>query len=543
MMSKVTYPRPCPHCSKLLNNRFGYCRHKAYCSKSTPEVQCLYCDKSFTRLDNCRNHIKKFHSEAAKRKAGESAELLRLGIMNSDKVPRLDIEKQVGGAVKTRGKKRVADDGDSKPEVKLLKAEEKEEETPGNDDDKEYEGGRDALYVADFKKLSPAKRWKKNALVNKKFILTLDQQRGPKEDEDLHVGATHAIAVGIDKLVEDLKIPDEYWMTQQIGSREHRREGLTGKSWKLPVGDFTGRAAYTQALLQKLSNVLNSGEFITNDVGFSTSVLFSRPETKGSKRAGGGPDQTIWDQMAKESRCVCEIKNKDTLCCARATVVMREYPKRQAGEENTFENIRQDRGKNSQQLKQAKKLYEEAGVSEGPCGLEEIEQFQYYLGPQGYKIIVVEAARAGVIFKGDAFQEAEKIIALVKSQYQDKNGDLKGHYGGLYSIPAFMNRSYFCDRCCKGYNTGDSAHHNCQAQNCPACKQSTSIGEDPCSDFTFWSKPDRSCKICKREFYGETCFANHLIQYETVDKELKKMKEELEQNLDEELPNMNFPTL
>ena len=217
---------------------------------------------------------------------------------------------------------------------------------------------------------------------------------------------------------------------------------------------------------------------------------------------------------------------------------MREYSKRQAGEENTFENIRQDRGKNSQQLKQAKKLQEEAGVSEGPCSLEEIEQFQDYLGPQGYRIIVAEAARAGVIFKGDAFQEAEKIIALVKSQYQDKNGDLKGHYGGLYSIPAFMNRSCFCDHCCKGYNTEDSAHHNCQAQNCPACKQSTSIGEDPCSDFTFWSKPDRSCKTCRREFYGETCFANHLIQYETVDKDLKKIKEELEQTWIK-----NFPTL
>ena len=110
----------------------------------------------------------------------------------------------------TRGKKRVADDGDSKHEAKLPKAEEKEEETPGNDDDEEYEGARDPLYVADSKKLGPAKRWKKNALVNQKFILTLDQQREPKEDEDLHVGATHAIAVGIDKLVEDLKIPDEY---------------------------------------------------------------------------------------------------------------------------------------------------------------------------------------------------------------------------------------------------------------------------------------------------------------------------------------------
>ena len=32
-------------------------------------------------------------------------------------------------------------------------------------------------------------------------------------------------------------------MTLQIGSREHKREGLTGESWKVPVGDFTGRAA------------------------------------------------------------------------------------------------------------------------------------------------------------------------------------------------------------------------------------------------------------------------------------------------------------
>ena len=70
-------------------------------------------------------------------------------------------------------------------------------------------------------------------------------------------------------------------MTLQIGSREHRKEGLTGESWGVPVGDFTGRAAYPQALLQKLSNVLNSAQFITNDVGFSASVLFRRPETKG----------------------------------------------------------------------------------------------------------------------------------------------------------------------------------------------------------------------------------------------------------------------
>lgn len=97
----------------------------------------------------------------------------------------------------------------------------------------------------------------------------------------------------------------------------------------------------TQALLQKLSKVLNSDEFITNDVGFSASVLF-RPERKGGKRGGASPGQKIWEEVVKELRCVHEIKNKDELCCGRAIVVMREYAKCQVGEPNTFENIQRD---------------------------------------------------------------------------------------------------------------------------------------------------------------------------------------------------------
>ena len=173
---------------------------------------------------------------------------------------------------------------------------------------------------------------------------------------------------------------------------------------------------------------------------------------------------------------MCEIKNKDELCCTRAIVVMREYAKRQEGEQNTFENIKKDRGKNSQQVKEAKKLHAEVNIPEGPRGLEEIDSFQDYLGPQGFRIFVVDAVRGGVIFKGNKFQEAAHLIALVKSVYEDENGDLKGHYDGLYSIPGFMNRSYFCHRCCKGYNTEDSSHHNCQAQNCPACKTKKNQG-------------------------------------------------------------------
>ena len=285
----------------------------------------------------------------------------------------------------------------------------------------------------------------------------------------------------------------------------------------------------TQGVLQKLSHVLNSGEFITNDVGFSASVLFSRPERKGGKRAGAGPGQKIWEKMAKESKCVCEIKNKDSLCCSRAIVVMREYARRQAGEPNTFENIRQDRGNNTQQLKEAKKLHKEACVSEGLCGLEEIETFQEYLGPKGFRIIVVDATQGGVIFKGDKYEDRNKIIAIVKSVYVDENNQEKAHYDGLYSIPGFMNRSYFCKTCCKGYNSEDSAHPVAKQKIAMRVKEKRPNMRRDVLTLHFGLNQIAVAESADGEFYGEQCFRAHLIETVEEDKDMKKIREGLEQ--------------
>ena len=232
----ISYPRPCPTCGTKINNRGNFSRHKKYCGKKIDPVPCPYCESIFRKKDDMSKHVRKFHSEAAKRKANDTAEL------HADKLPHLSDEHQTGGAVTTRGMKREVDE---------------EEES--------------------------------------------------KQEVKMKIGATHALAVATDNLIEDLKIPKDYWMTLQIGSCEHRKEGLTGETWKVPVGDFTQRALYTQSVLAKLSNVLNSGQFITNDTGFLASILFSRPERKGGKRAGGSPGQKIWEHMAKHSRCVFEI--------------------------------------------------------------------------------------------------------------------------------------------------------------------------------------------------------------------------------------------
>ena len=524
----ITYPQPCPTCGIKINNRSNFSRHRKYCGKKIDPVPCPHCQTTFTRKDDMLRHVRKFHSQEAIRKAEANDELTKLEVLHSNKVPRLAVEEQVGGAVSTRGTKRPAEESNS--DIKELKPEVKPQE-----ENEEYGDSVIPLFVANVTKLGPAKRWKQNVVVNQKFMMTLDQQRPPKESEDLNIAATLAIAEATDKLIEELKIPEDYWMTLQIGSKEHRRDGLTGETWKVDVGDFTKRAAMTQGVLQKLSHVWNSGEFITNDVGFSASVLFSRPERKGGNIAGAGPGQKIWEKMAKESKCVWEIKNKDSLCCARAIVVMKEYARRPADEPNTFENIMKDRGKNTQQLKEARRLHQEACVSEGLYGLEEVNTFQEYLGPKGFRIIVVDATQGGVILKGDKYEDENKIIAIVKSVYVNENNQQKAHYDGLYSIPGFMSRSYFCKKCCKGYNSEDSAHHRCQVKNCPACKRKTTKHEEGCENFTLWGKPDRSCRICRREFYGEQCFRAHLIETAEEDKDMKKIREGLEQLLNEQL--------
>ena len=84
-------------------------------------------------------------------------------------------------------------------------------------------------------------------------------------------------------------------------------------------------------------------------------ALISR-EVKGGRKSGYKPGEKNWQEVVKEMRCVYEVKNNDELCCGRAIVVMRENAKHEAGEPNCLENVRKNRGKQTQQLKLAREL-------------------------------------------------------------------------------------------------------------------------------------------------------------------------------------------
>ena len=514
-MPKITYPRACPDCGTKINNRSNFSRHRKHCGKVVDPVPCIHCDATFTRKSDMQRHVEKFHSEAAKRKASDNAELDRLEVLHSGKVPRLTVEDddhQTGGTVSTRGTKRRVDDNDD-PQGKFSKP--LVDYSDSSEDEDDEETGKAPLFKANIVKMGAPKKWKKDKVIDQKLTFTREQVREPEAEEDLGVAAVQAITKGIDSVIEDMKVdPSKYDLALQIGSTEHRKEsGPTGETWHVPADNYVKRLTMTQTLLRHMASVINSGEFISSDRGFSTSIALIRREVKGGKRSGYKPGARIWSEVAKELKSVHVITNEDDLCCGRAIVVMREHSKKQAGEPNTFDTIRRDRGKTSQQLKEAQKLYREAGVPEGLCGNEEIQKFQDYLGPQGYQLIVVDPARGGVIFTGEQYKSAPKVIQLAKTYHEDSNGDPQAHYDGVFSIAPVFNRCKFCRFCCKGYNTEDSKHHNCLRANCPSCMRYRNV-KDPtsgCVDYTGWSKPTITCRQCCRSFYGGDCYQDHLV--------------------------------
>ena len=200
------------------------------------------------------------------------------------------------------------------------------------------------MFQANIEKMGRPKNWKKGKVFDQKFTFNLEQLREAKPDKDLGVGAVHALTVGMDNMMNGMNIdPSKYNLAFQIGSKEHFNEtGLTRETWHIPADDYFQRLERTQSMLRHIANVLNSGEFISSDRGFTTSMTLIRRDVKGGKNPNYRPGEKNWQEVVKEMHCVYEVKNRDQLCCGRAIAVMREYAKKQASEPNCLENVRKN---------------------------------------------------------------------------------------------------------------------------------------------------------------------------------------------------------
>ena len=101
--------------------------------------------------------------------------------------------------------------------------------------------------------------------------------------------------------------------------------------------------------------------------------LRTPPKGRGHKiKNRPGHQATAMLRQKKDS--VIQIKNQDELCCSRALITARAKIEKS----KDWEPIRKGR---QIQTWLARSLHRKAGVSEGACGYDELEQFQTYLTP------------------------------------------------------------------------------------------------------------------------------------------------------------------
>ena len=98
-----------------------------------------------------------------------------------------------------------------------------------------------------------------------------------------------------------------------------------------------------------------------------------------------------------------------------------------------------------------------------------------------------------LIFKGPA---APHQIPLLKSN---------DHFDGCTSFPAFVNRSYYCADCERGFNTNDRTNHTCQGRRCTEC------GRFDCQDYVRGTRPANYRPLSHCKFYGTHCMHHHVV--------------------------------
>ncbi|CAC5375852.1 unnamed protein product [Mytilus coruscus] len=181
-------------------------------------------------------------------------------------------------------------------------------------------------------------------------------------------------------------------------------------------------------------------------------------------------------RFLKDKKCIIQIQNNDELCCARALVTAKanidKHPK--------WESIR--KGCKIQQ-DMAIELHEKANIPLKACDLEDIKQFQRAMNDCQIHVVSNEHFN-GIIFQGP---EAEKKIYL----YHHNE-----HYDVIRSMPAFLNRSYYCNICQKGYQHKEE--HKCN-NICTSCHKIHEVE----------NKERIYCKDCNRYFQGDVCFQLH----------------------------------
>ena len=236
----------------------------------------------------------------------------------------------------------------------------------------------------------------------------------------------------------------------------------------------------TEKVFSQVEKVVQSNEeFRLNDAVNIDILRVEMPQGSGRNR------RTTYDlrEYLKKKQSVICINNKDDYCLARALAVSIARIEK----DPRYDRVR--RPNSGLQRERAFDLHEAANVPfDIPCGLKEVDLFQQHL--TNYQIIVVSGDQNNTIIyppKPPANPNPEKSIYL----YYQAN-----HFDVITKLPGFLNTSYFCHVCHKGYD--HTTDHLCDGM-CHSCR---GVG---CT----LENHGIICKECDRFFFNQECYDRH----------------------------------
>ena len=237
----------------------------------------------------------------------------------------------------------------------------------------------------------------------------------------------------------------------------------------------------TEKVFSQIEKVVQSNEeFRLSDAVNIDILRVEMPQGSGNRSRRTTYD--LREYLKKKQSVIC-INNNDNYCLARALAVSIARIEKDPRYKQIVDSKRHI------QFERALALHQAAHVPFGiPCGLKEVDLFQQHLTQ--YQIIVVSGEQNNTIIyppKPPANPNPEKSIYL----YYQTN-----HFDVITTLPGFLNTSYFCHQCHKGYD--HTTDHLCDGM----CKSCRGVG---CTI----ENNGIICKECDRFFYNQVCYDRH----------------------------------
>ena len=352
-------------------------------------------------------------------------------------------------------------------------------------------GALGPLFRFDLQRIGQRRRWRQ-ITDHMQFHATLHQLRTPGPRDNIGLSLMEAMHEAIRTQIttlDNVSAQDRLHFAIQAHGFVH-----AFRSVNIEGGEFLRRSAYLNELLDTLAGKLNSNEQFDPQRGFQLDVVVIRmpcPGRGNGKRLNVGRRSIARDNALKDVSSPLTIRTSYAVPDPLSPCVPGVTKTTLVSWEPTI-GMSSDAGFRDKPSKRGNSINPRASLRV-LAAWNSWRRFRV-LSPQYQLKVMCRSKPFFILFRGP---DAPHQIQLIKSD---------DHYEGCTSFSAFVNKSYWCHHCDRGFNDRALGKHACEGRTCRACARDM---RHPCPDYDKHRTPDTNSAECNRRFYGPRCFQYH----------------------------------